>query len=148
MPWEEYTRIDIHTTGHGRSYVGSSACFLEACLYELPHLGAGEECEEEEAAERSCYGQTVTPYSLSSCASWGRGKVDYLEWKTEVVPWKRERWRERDFWFHLCFSPVYFQMVINQINFHISSMFCFWGQFLNDIPVFISIQQLFHLIFS
>lgn len=49
-----------------------------ACM-SLPHLGAGEECEEEETAERSCYGQTVTPYSLSSCASWGRGKVDYLE---------------------------------------------------------------------
>lgn len=52
--------------------------FLKACLYELPHFGT-EECEEEEAAERSCYGQTVIPYSLSSCASWGRGKVEDLE---------------------------------------------------------------------
>lgn len=34
---------------------------------ERPHAGAGEKCEEERVAERSCYGLTVTP--PSPCAA-------------------------------------------------------------------------------
>lgn len=88
-PGEEYTQTDIHTADPGGSHVESGVYFLKACLCELPHFGAGEKCEGEEAAERSCYGPTVTSDSMLFCTSWERGKVQDLERKSEFVPWKK-----------------------------------------------------------
>ena len=46
--------------------------FMEDCLpWEGPHAGAGEECEEEGAAETTCDELTATPHSPSPCATRG-----------------------------------------------------------------------------
>lgn len=73
-------------------------------MSNLTHSGTEEECEKEEVAERSSYVQTGTPYSLSSCGSWGRGRVEDLEGKSEVVPWKKGEVDRGGFSFCLSFS--------------------------------------------
>jgi len=43
------------------------------CSLWRTRTGAGEKCEEEGAAKRSCYGLTRTSSSPSPCAAHGRG---------------------------------------------------------------------------
>lgn len=46
---------------------------LQAC--GKAHDGAGEKCEEEGVAERSCHGLTIIPHTQASLRLWGVGGV-------------------------------------------------------------------------
>jgi len=46
--------------------------FVEDCLpWERPHIGAGEECQEEAVAETMCDELTAAPFPVSLCCSGG-----------------------------------------------------------------------------
>ncbi|KAK4815370.1 hypothetical protein QYF61_001358 [Mycteria americana] len=66
--------------------------FMEDCLlWEGPHAGAGEECEEEGVAKKMCDELTATPIPPSPCATQGE-EVENLEVKFSLE--RREGWRE------------------------------------------------------
>ena len=75
---EDYAREGTHTAGHRGPHTGAHGYFLkqlwpvqspcgsrfilEDCVpWEGPHAGAGEQREEDGAAERSCYGLSAAP---------------------------------------------------------------------------------------
>jgi len=60
--------------------------FVQNCLpWVEPHAGAGEECEEEEAAETVCDALTIIPLPRPTALPRGRGR----DFGNEVRPGKK-----------------------------------------------------------
>lgn len=69
---EDPTGAGIHAAAmEGPCHAGGCA-LKELWSAERPHA-AGEECVEEEAAERSCYGLTTAPAPHPPALLWGGG---------------------------------------------------------------------------
>ena len=64
---------------------------MEVCLlWEGPHAGAGEQCEEEGAAETTCDELTATPIPRPPALLGGGGR----ETGVKLSPGRREGWGE------------------------------------------------------
>jgi len=85
--------------------------FVNCLPWEGTHAGAGEESEEEGAAEALCDELTITPISLSPCAAHGE-EAENLG--VELSPGRREGWGEGVLRFSFYFSLPYSDLIGNK----------------------------------
>lgn len=94
---------------------------------EKTHHGAGEECEEEGVAERSCHWLTIIPHPQPSLHLFGGGCRGYWnwEWRCEVEPGKGER-EEGVLIFLFLTTQLYFNLQKIKLIFPNLSLSCLW----------------------
>ena len=86
---------------------------MKNCLpWKRLHAGAGEQYEEEGAAERKCYRITTTPFPISfHCSGEGDRRV-----RSEAEFGKKGGWREGGFSFAFIYHYPTPLLTVNKLN--------------------------------